>query len=99
MDVEHEGVGQLADVVEATLGAPPLPLGDARLPHGHHDPTDQGQGDDSRGRDGHPVAPDELPDAIRGAVRTRNQGQALEVAPDVLRQLLCGEVPPRRLLA
>ena len=99
VEVEEKRAGELPDVVEIPFRGGPLPAGDSalahRLRHGAHHERRREPG----GRHARLVAGHELSRAIRERVLARPDRPALEVAADVLGQLLDRGVAALRLLA
>src|SRR6185503_2199663 len=80
VDLEQEGAGEFAHVLEAPLGAP-------RLAHGGDGAADEARGDHQAGGDGGAVAAHEAARAVRRGGAPRLDGPRLEVAADVLGEL------------
>jgi len=98
VDVDDEGPRQLPDVGEAPVGSGALQLGDAGLAARSHDAHHQAGRHQTRRRNGGPVPAHELPETVARSVGARQDRQTLEVAPEVLRQLLSRGVAALRLL-
>ena len=91
VDVEHYGVRELPQILEAAAR-------DVRLPRADRDPCDEARGCE-RGQCGRePIPPDEFPGAVGNRVRSRPNGQAGAITLDIVGKLLRRRVSPVRVL-
>src|SRR5579883_757612 len=91
VDLKDQRVGQLADVMKASLR-------DALLVQGNGHAHGERENDNHGGCHDGLVPADKFPRAIRPRVLARNDGQALQVTADVLAELLGRSIAPFRLL-